>query len=78
MSRVDYEMSAADLRTFDRWHARGALILVAALLLMPWILGIGPNAARDLAAPSAAPSAAPAGAATPATPATGDPPASPR
>jgi hypothetical protein len=75
-------MSAADLRTFDRWHARGALILVAALLLMPWILGIGPNAARDLAAPSvatsAAPNAAPAGTAAPASPATGDPPAAAR
>jgi hypothetical protein len=43
MSRIEYRMSAEDLRTFDRWHARGAMVLAAVLLLMPWMLGIGPN-----------------------------------
>ena len=49
MSRVEYRMSTEDLRTFDRWHARGAMVLAAVLLLMPWILGIGPNSVRPAA-----------------------------
>ena len=52
MSRVEYRMSAEDLRTFDRWHARGAMALVAVLLTMPWILGIGPNAVRPADGPA--------------------------
>jgi hypothetical protein len=57
MSRVDYQMSPADLRTFDRWHSRGAAILLAALVVMPWLVGIGPNSVRPEAA-SAAPATA--------------------
>ena len=66
MARVRYQMSVEDLRTFDRWHAYGAAILLAVLLLMPWILGLGPNAARPAASdaaartPTAPPPAAPA------------------
>jgi hypothetical protein len=69
MSRVDYQMSPADLRTFDRWHSRGAAILLAALVVMPWLVGIGPNSVRPEAA-SAAPATATA--ATTATTVTAD------
>ncbi len=77
MSRVEYRMSAEDVRTFDRWHARGAMVLLAVLLTMPWILGIGPNAVRPadgpatIAAPpevEAPPAAAGSDATAPATP----------
>lgn len=54
MSRVDYHMSAADLRTFDRWQSRGAAILLATLVLMPWLIGIGPNSVRPETARAAA------------------------
>jgi hypothetical protein len=54
MSRVDYQMSPADLRAFGRWHSRGAAILLAALVLMPWMIGIGPNSARHEAAQATA------------------------
>jgi hypothetical protein len=57
MSRVDYHMSAADLRTFDRWQSRGAAILLATLVLMPWLIGIGPNSVRPEAARAATPNA---------------------
>jgi hypothetical protein len=62
MNRVEYRMTAADLRTFDRWHARGAAILLAVLVLMPWLLGIGPNAVREGARAAAAPTASSEGA----------------
>ena len=71
MSRVEYRMSPDDLRTFDRWHARGAMVLAAALLLMPWMLGIGPNSVRPAdggATAAASDPRAPAPAPAPAAP----------
>lgn len=78
MSRVEYRMSTEDLRTFDRWHARGAMVLAAVLLLMPWMLGIGPNSvgptgghAGDGTVPAASAPRDPAAPARPAGPASG-------
>lgn len=63
------------LRTFNRWHLIGTIVLLLLLLLLPWIAGIGPNswraccepaAAAAVAAPASAPAVQPEPAAAPA------------
>ncbi len=63
------------LRTFNRWHWIGTIVLALLLLLLPWIAGIGPNSWRDCCAPAAAaaPVVAPAVTPAPAEPAVAPP-----
>lgn len=42
------------LRTFNRWHLLGTLLLLLLLLLLPWVAGIGPNSWRACCEPAAA------------------------
>ncbi|WP_396624586.1 OmpA family protein [Luteitalea sp.] len=55
-----HSLSPAAVRSLDRWHLLGALALLALLLLLPLLFGIGPNSWRTCAAEGAATMAAPA------------------
>ena len=55
------------LRTFNRWHWIGTILLLLLLLLLPWLAGIGPNSWRECCGPT--PVAAAPAAVTPAAPA---------
>jgi len=41
-----YSLSPDALRAYNRWHWLVALALLALLLLLPWLFGIGPNSWR--------------------------------
>jgi outer membrane protein OmpA-like peptidoglycan-associated protein len=79
---TDYGMTTDSYRSYNNWHWIIALILLALLVLLPWLFGIGPSSWRHCAvqaevaslpvvpAPVAAePPAAPAVAAAPMSPA---------
>ncbi len=58
-----YSLTPDSLRSFNRWHWIIALILLALLLLLPWIAGIGPNSWKECFAEMAPAAVAPAAAA---------------
>lgn len=83
MSQDNLALSPDGLRTYNRWHLIGGLILLLLLFLLPMLFGIGPNSWKSCGAPAVAapvaaapapvaapaPAPAPAPAAAPAAPA---------
>lgn len=61
-------MSPGSLRSYNRWHLIIALLLIAALFLLPLLFGIGPNSWRECLIPAAPVAAAPVAAPAPAPP----------
>ena len=64
----NYGMTAESFRAYNRWHWILAAILLALLLLLPWLFGIGPNSWRTCPAAMTTTAPAPALPVTPGVP----------